>query len=68
MRKCSEDCIPICEYGFGMCDTTCPHWQGTFCELDLSLARLALHYTPKAKPKFIIYDESKWNDVKQRGI
>ena len=55
--------IPICEYVFGICsapDTTCPHWQGTFCELDL----MASHYIPKAKPKFIICDESKWNDVK----
>lgn len=27
----------MCEYGHGCCtahDTTCPHWQGTFCELD----------------------------------
>ena len=59
--------IPFCDYGYGYCtapDTTCPHWQGTFCELDLSFARLALHYTPKAKPNFIICDESKWNDVK----
>lgn len=27
----------ICKYGHGHCtapDTTCPHWQGTFCELD----------------------------------
>ena len=27
----------ICEYGHGRCtapDTTCFHWQGTFCELD----------------------------------
>ena len=26
----------ICKYGHGCCtapDTTCPHWQGTFCEL-----------------------------------
>lgn len=26
-----------CEYGHGYCtapDTTCPHWQGIFCELD----------------------------------
>ena len=59
--------IPFCDYGYGYCtapDTTCPHWQGTFCELDLSFARLALHYTPKAKPNFIICNESKWNDVK----
>lgn len=52
--------IPICEYGFGICNapnTTCPHWQGTFCELDLSLVQLAFHYAPKAKPKFIICDE-----------
>ena len=52
--------IPFCEHDFGICtalDTTCPHWQGTFCELDLSLAQLAFHYTPKAKPKFIICDE-----------
>lgn len=27
-----------CEYGHWVCtapDTSCPHWQGTFCELDL---------------------------------
>ena len=39
-----------CNYGYGYCtapDTNCPHWQGTFCELDLSLAKLAFHYTPK---------------------
>ena len=27
----------LCEYGHGLCtapDTKCPHWQGTFCELD----------------------------------
>lgn len=27
-----------CEYGYGLCtapDTQCPHWQGTFCELDM---------------------------------
>lgn len=26
-----------CNYGYGYCtapDTNCPHWQGTFCELD----------------------------------
>lgn len=54
--------IPFCDYGYGYgyCsapDTICPHWQGTFCELDESLAQLAFHYTPKAKPKFIICDE-----------
>lgn len=59
MRKCSEDCIPCCNYGFGMCDTTCLHWQGTFCELDLSLAQLTFHYTPKAKLNFIICDERR---------
>lgn len=29
--------IPFCDYGYGYCaapDTICPHWQGTFCELD----------------------------------
>lgn len=60
MRKFSEDCIPICEHGFGICsapDTICPHWRDMFCELDLSLGQLAFHYTPKAKPKFIICDE-----------
>lgn len=28
----------LCEHGYGRCtapDTKCPHWQGTFCELDL---------------------------------
>lgn len=51
-----------CNYGYGYCtapDTICPHWQGTFCELDLNLAQLAFHYTPKAKPKFIICDERR---------
>lgn len=27
-----------CEYGHGECkapETQCPHWQGTFCELDM---------------------------------
>ncbi len=27
----------LCKYGHGCCtapDTNCPHWQGTFCELD----------------------------------
>lgn len=27
----------FCEYGCGICsapDTICPHWRGTFCELD----------------------------------
>ncbi len=30
--------ISFCDYGYGYCtapDTICPHWQGTFCELDL---------------------------------
>lgn len=51
-----------CDYGYGHCtapDTKCPHWQGTFCELDMNLVQLAYHYTPKARPKFIICDESK---------
>ena len=29
-----------CGYGHGECkapDTQCPHWQGTFCELDQEL-------------------------------
>jgi hypothetical protein len=53
-----------CNYGYGYCaapDTICPHWQGTFCELDLRLAQLAFHYTPKAKPNFIICDEGRIN-------
>ena len=50
--------IVRCNYGYCTApDTTCPHWQVTFCELDLSLAQLAFHYTPKAKLKFIISDE-----------
>ena len=52
--------ILICEYGFGLCfapDTKCPYRQGPFCELDRNLAQLADHYTPKARPKFIICDE-----------
>lgn len=27
----------MCEWGYGSCrapDTLCPHWIGTFCELD----------------------------------
>lgn len=67
MRKCSEECPLLCDYGYGYCaapDIICLHWQGTFCELDLSMVQLASHYTPKAKPNFIICDESKWNDVK----
>lgn len=50
----------LCNYGYGYCtapDTICPHWQGTFCELDSSLAQLAFHYTSKTKPNFIICDE-----------
>lgn len=26
-----------CPYGYGLCEVPlkdCPHWQGTFCELD----------------------------------
>lgn len=56
--------IPFCDHGHGSCtapDTDCPHWQGTFCELDLSLAQLAFHYTPKAKPNFIICDKRRIN-------
>ena len=29
----------LCEHGHGRCtapNTRCPHWQGTFCELDLT--------------------------------
>lgn len=32
-----------CDYGYGKCmapDTLCPHWQGTFCELDQYYAKL----------------------------
>lgn len=32
-----------CDYGYGPCtapDTLCPHWQGTFCELDIYYAKL----------------------------
>lgn len=28
----------LCEWGHDICtapNTQCPHWQGTFCELDL---------------------------------
>ena len=31
-----------CEYGYGPCiapDTQCPHWQGTFCDLDNAKAQ-----------------------------
>ena len=60
MGEEERNLIMRCNYGYGYCtapDTTCPHWQVTFCELDLSLAQLAFHYTPKAKLKFIISDE-----------
>lgn len=29
----------LCEHGYGHCtapNTKCSHWQGTFCELDLT--------------------------------
>ncbi len=29
--------MKTCEYGFGFCAAPggqCPHWQGTFCDLD----------------------------------
>lgn len=32
----------MCPYDHGICkapDTTCPHWMGTFCELDMQGAR-----------------------------
>lgn len=32
-------CDNYCEYGHGICtipDTSCIHWQGTFCELDIN--------------------------------
>lgn len=35
-----------CEYGYGLCtapDTRCPHWQGTFCELDTELVLRYCH-------------------------
>lgn len=35
-----------CGYGHGECkapDTQCPHWQGTFCELDQGLIMLDCH-------------------------
>lgn len=44
----------ICEYGHGRCtapNTKCPHWMRIFCELDAT-------YTPKAKPKVVIFDET----------
>ena len=51
-----------CIYGYGYCtapDTSCPHWQSTFCELDKNLAQLARYYTPKARPRVVICDESE---------
>lgn len=30
-----------CEHGYGPCiapNTQCPHWQGTFCDLDIAFA------------------------------
>lgn len=35
-----------CGYGYGHCtapDTQCPHWQGTFCELDQELVMRYCH-------------------------
>ena len=35
-----------CGYGHGECkapDTQCPHWQGTFCELDQELVMRDCH-------------------------
>lgn len=32
----------MCPYDHGICkapDTICPHWMGTFCELDMQGAR-----------------------------
>ena len=29
-----------CQYGYGWCEVPykdCPHWQGTFCELDVEV-------------------------------
>lgn len=52
--------VPFCRYGYCTApDTTCPHWQGTFCELDRDLVQLAYYYTPKARSNFIICDESE---------
>ena len=50
MRKCSEECPPLCDYGYGYCaapDIICLHWQGTFCELDLSMVSWPLIIFPK---------------------
>ena len=46
----------MCEHGHGRCtapDTNCPHWIGTFCELDIaSIDRDALRaYLIKEKGK-----------------
>ena len=33
-----------CPYGYGWCEVPykdCPHWQGTFCELDVEARRMA---------------------------
>lgn len=51
-----------CEYGYGLCKTPwgeCPYFQGLFCELDKNLVQLAYHYTSKARPNFVICDESE---------
>lgn len=57
----------LCEYGHGRCtapNTKCPHWIGTFCELDKFYAELAEYYTPKARASVIIFDEMQ-NSIKE---
>lgn len=36
-HRMDEGGLSMCEYWYGRCtapDTRCPHWIGTFCELD----------------------------------
>ena len=36
-----------CPYGYGWCEVPykdCPHWQGTFCELDVRQEKMAEYF------------------------
>lgn len=41
----------MCEWGYGLCtapNTDCPHWIGTYCELDKSFYEFEnVHEPPK---------------------
>ena len=46
----------MCEYGYGRCtapDTNCPHWIGTFCELDIASINMRA-YLIKEKEKCVL--------------